>query len=476
MTAVARHLRKVAQQRVASARTDGEHLECFVKDRNQDAFAALVERHGAMVLGVCRRVLGNHHDAEDAFQATFLVLARKAAALTQRVTVGNWLYGVAYHTALKARDAVYRRRDKERQVAAVQQAPSPSEQELLAVLDQELSQLPDRYREPIVLCDLEGKTRKEAARQLGWPEGTVAGQVARGRRLLEKRLTRRGFTLAIGTLGALVAADRAAAAVPPVLVSTTIQAASAFAAGSSGTAGVISAPVSALAKGVLQAMLIAKLKSVFAAGLIVTAVAAALGCLAYGPSAAGRDAALAQAPGSQSAPAQPAFLPKENPGVDGQKDDTTAVDKAKTEVQRLMDQLKREERLQTEGLIAPATVEETRMQALTAQVKLSRAEKNTAAALERQRMLIKVHEDQVARYQRLVNAGADAVHELEEATVALAEARIREGLYTILMVRERDWARAEKLYEKAAISKADFTQTRARLDEIRDRIQVEEKR
>src|SRR5262249_51972641 len=153
----------------------------YIRRRDEAAIAALVGRHGPMVWGVCRRVLRHHHDAEDAFQATFLVLVRKAASITPREMVANWLYGVAYHTALKARATAAKRRARERQVIAMPE-PQVGEQvplnPLLLLLDQELSRLPDKYRVVILLCDLQGLTRKEAGRQLEMPEGTFAGRLA----------------------------------------------------------------------------------------------------------------------------------------------------------------------------------------------------------------------------------------------------------------------------------------------------------
>src|SRR5262249_26019760 len=157
-------------------------------------------RHGPMVLGVCRRVLDHAHDAEDAFQATFLVLARKAASIVARDTVGNWLYGVAYRTAHKARVAAARRRLKERQMSRPEALDEDVWRELRPVLDQELNRLPEKYREPVILCDLEGQTRKEAARRLGWPEGTLSGRLSRARVLLAKRLARHGLTLSGGAM------------------------------------------------------------------------------------------------------------------------------------------------------------------------------------------------------------------------------------------------------------------------------------
>src|SRR5262245_34801428 len=153
--------------------SDGQLLGQFVERRDEAAFEALVRRHGPMVWGVCQRALGHRQDAEDAFQATFLVLAKKAGSVRPRERVGNWLYGVACNTATRGRTAAGRRRARERQGADM---PEPEARrcpadDLHEVLDEELSRLPDHYRAPIVLCDLGGRTRKEAARQLGWPEG-----------------------------------------------------------------------------------------------------------------------------------------------------------------------------------------------------------------------------------------------------------------------------------------------------------------
>jgi len=149
-----------------AARTDGQLLESYLSSREEAAFAALVRRHGPMVWGVCRRVLGSHHDAEDAFQATFLVLVRKAAGVVPREMVANWLYGVAHQTALKARATTAKRRTREKQGPAMPEPPVEQQNlwdDLQPLLDQELSRLPDKYRAVIVQCDLEGKTRKEAA-------------------------------------------------------------------------------------------------------------------------------------------------------------------------------------------------------------------------------------------------------------------------------------------------------------------------
>src|SRR5262249_25927914 len=190
MNTVLQHLYRSVPPAEPERSTDAGLLEQFVARRDEAAFEALVRRHGPMVLGVCRRVLRNHHDAEDAFQATFLVLARKAASVVPREMVANWLYGVACHAARKAQTAAARRRQRERQGVAMPEPeavpPEDAWEDLQPLLDQELSRLPDRYRAAIVLCDLQGKTHKEAARQLSCPQGTLSARLSRGRALLAK--------------------------------------------------------------------------------------------------------------------------------------------------------------------------------------------------------------------------------------------------------------------------------------------------
>jgi RNA polymerase sigma factor (sigma-70 family) len=207
------------------APTDGQLLTAFLGHRDEAAFEALVRRHGPMVLGVCRRVVGHADDADDAFQATFLVLARRAASVVPREAVGNWLYGVAVRTASKARAAALRRRTRERQVADLPHPPAPAADEandLAQVIDRELSRLPDKYRLPVVLCDLEGRPRRAVARELGVPDGTLSNRLAAARRVLARRLGGRDlFAVGAGT----VLTTGATACVPPALLTTTLTAA-----------------------------------------------------------------------------------------------------------------------------------------------------------------------------------------------------------------------------------------------------------
>ncbi len=264
LNTVVQHLRRAGALGDAGGLTDGQLLERFVSRREGSALDALVRRHAAMVWGVCRRVLRDHHDAEDAFQAAFLVLVRKAASVRPRERVGSWLYGVARQTALKARATAALRRARERQAADV---PEPIAEEanragdVPAALDEELSRLPEKYRAALVLCYLEGRTRRDAARQLGVPEGTLAARVARGRALLAKRLARRGL---------IVSAGAAPACVPAAALSSTLNAARLLAAGQAG--GAVAAPVAALTEGVPKAMLLTRTRAVLAMGLVVVAL------------------------------------------------------------------------------------------------------------------------------------------------------------------------------------------------------------
>jgi RNA polymerase sigma factor (sigma-70 family) len=290
------HLRRTVLLHDGAGLTDGQLLEGFISRRDEAALGALVKRHSLMVWGVCRRVLSNYHDAEDAFQATFLVLVRKAASIASRDLLANWLYGVAHQTALKARATAAKRKRRESQVMEMLE-PAATEpafwNDLQPLLDQELSRLPDKYRIAIVLCDLEGKTRKEAARQLRVPEGTLAAQVARGRVMLAKRLARHGLAVSGGTLGAMLGQNVASACVPASVASSTIKAAWLIAAGQAVATGVISTQVAALTEGVLKSMLLSKLK-------VVVVMILAVGALGIGASALPHRTVAAEPPSSES--------------------------------------------------------------------------------------------------------------------------------------------------------------------------------
>ena len=255
---------------------DGELLERFRTGRDAAAFTCLVRRHAGMVLGVCRRVLRDPHAAEDAFQATFLVLARKADAVRPPGLLGPWLYGVAYRTALKARGREFRRRQVEREYATDRRHDSPEahapDVDLRPVLDQQLSALPEKYRLPLVLCAVQGLGKAEAAERLGLPEGTVSSRLARAREMLRDRLTRRGFVVPAAGLAAVLVPGPLRAAVPTNL--------SAGAAGAAlGT--VPAAPaVLTLTREVLSAMTLMKSKLLAAVAVAVALTGGGFGLYA----------------------------------------------------------------------------------------------------------------------------------------------------------------------------------------------------
>jgi RNA polymerase sigma-70 factor (ECF subfamily) len=258
---------------------DGELLRRYLADRNSPALEALVRRHGPMVWGVCCRVSADVHDAEDAFQATFLVFVRKASAVRPAEMIGPWLYRVATRTALKARALVTRRRAREKQVDVLPEAAAPeapASADWLPFLDHEVARLPAKYRLPVLLCELQGLSRAEAARRLELAEGTLSSRLSRARTLLRRRLSKRGVGAAVLVAVVLFPAI-APAAVPSALVETTIQAATSFAAGAA-----VATPSAVLAAAVLAGMRTARL-AVLIAGLAIVILLGGVGWLATRP-------------------------------------------------------------------------------------------------------------------------------------------------------------------------------------------------
>lgn len=258
---VLRYLRRVAGASSPGDVSDADLLARFIARRDEAAFELLLWRHGSMVLHLCRDVTRDEHAAEDAFQATFLALVRKAASIRSRESLGAWLYRVAYRVALRAR-----RGERETahvdlaEIPAARELPDEAElRELRPLLHEEVQRLPAKYRTPVVLCYLEGLTHEEAARQLGWPKGTVAGRLARAREMLRKRLTRRGVALSTALAALALAPPTASAVVPAALVQMTLKNCLLVASGAT-TAGVVSAHVLALTEGVIQSMFWHKVK------------------------------------------------------------------------------------------------------------------------------------------------------------------------------------------------------------------------
>src|SRR5262245_24028447 len=226
LSTVVRHLHWLAADAPTGDPTDAQLLERFAAQREDAAFTALVRRHGPMVLAVCRRVLGNHADAEDAFQATFLVLVRRAGSIRRREVLSGWLHAVALRVAMRARSRTYTRRRHERRVPDMPRKDflaAVAWRDLQPVLDEEVQGLPETCRDAFVLCYLEGKTYEETARQLGCRPGAISRRLARARELLRVRLTRRGLALPAGVLTAALSQQTAPAAVPAALLISTVK-------------------------------------------------------------------------------------------------------------------------------------------------------------------------------------------------------------------------------------------------------------
>jgi RNA polymerase sigma factor (sigma-70 family) len=319
------HLRKLVMAQCPSQQTDRQLLQQFIADADEPAFAGLVQRHGAMVLGVCRSVLRHQQDAEDALQATFLVLARKASSIRKQQSVGSWLHGVAYRLALKAKAQVGKRRAQETP------APEPvtastvddlSVRELQAILHEELQRLPEKYRTPLLLCYWEGKTRDEAAEQLGWAKGTFKEKLERARNLLRSRLTRRGLVPSAALFTALLAQNAVQAVISSSLIEATTRAALAFAAGKTASVG-LSATVTALAAGAIRTMQITQWATMALIVIFLGTLGSGIGFLA-----------TRQADAQSQAVAKGQLKQKEEPGKDGQPK-TEANDIAQEELRKL---------------------------------------------------------------------------------------------------------------------------------------------
>jgi RNA polymerase sigma factor (sigma-70 family) len=333
--ALSDHLEVLFGAGTCAGLTDGELVERFRSGRDKGgerAFEALVTRHGPMVLGVCRGILGDPADVHDAFQATFLVLARRAGAIRKKDSVGSWLYGVAVRVAARARVSSIRRRIHDRRtieaagtVATVEtdasSAPSIERDDGAAIVHQEVDRLPEKYRAPIVLCYLEGLTHDEAAARLSWPVGTVRSRLSRARDRLRSRLTRRGVTVpsTLGPLSAWLTGDQAGSTAVATAVSalsaqlstSLARSATYFAIGQTSTAGSSSAISMALAQGVLTTMMLKKLA-------IVGCVFLSFGMVSMGGGALLVRASRVQGPGrvpaaTQAQPTKPAVADAPKP-------------------------------------------------------------------------------------------------------------------------------------------------------------------
>jgi RNA polymerase sigma factor (sigma-70 family) len=271
-----RYIKELAVGRAGQHKTDRQLLDDFTSSGDERAFAGLVERHGAMVLRVCRRVLQHEQDAEDAFQATFLVLARHPESIRRREALASWLYGVAYRTAMKAKRGTARRRSQEARLRDRTPATAPSQtwDDVQVVLDEEIQRLPELFREAFVLCVLHGKTVPAAAADLGIKEGTLSWRLARARQRLRQRLGRRGIQLSAVVAALSLLPGAGEAAVPAALACSTIRFGLLVAAGGP-AAGVIPSHIAALAAGVTRAMFLTNTKIATAVLLAISVLTSA---------------------------------------------------------------------------------------------------------------------------------------------------------------------------------------------------------
>jgi RNA polymerase sigma factor (sigma-70 family) len=301
-------LNRLADHNGTAHLSDRQLLDCYVQQQDDAAFAALVQRHGGLVWGVCKRVLPNRADAEDVFQAAFLVLVQKAPSLTRIRSLGSWLYKVTYHIALRCRARIATRCQYEplcpSPVAEPDAGAIVADRELEQLIDAALQELPAKHRTPLILCYLEGKTNAEAARQLGWPLGTMSGRLAQARELLRRRLARRGVTLSVAGLSLLAARSQ----VPPALAEQTVKAAGLLTIGEAAGRAALSGEVASLLQGTLHAMMLKKLRLLALVLLAVGLLSSAAGIGLYS-SAGAQPPAAEQAPAAKSAEPSAAAAP-----------------------------------------------------------------------------------------------------------------------------------------------------------------------
>jgi RNA polymerase sigma factor (sigma-70 family) len=308
-----RHLTSGTGGSALAESSDGQLLERFVTHKEEAAFASLLCRHGPMVLSVCRRALANEQDSEDVFQATFLLLARKAGSIRRRDSVGSWLHGVAHRLAVQCRRQETRRRTRENQAglkrAAAVSAPEAWE-ELRALLDEAIAELPEKYRSALVLCYLEDHTHEEAARRLGCRLTTLRSRVARGRERLRATLVRRGLTLSGAAFLAALVTSAAQAALLPSLRMRTLAAALQFAKGETAASSLVSASTAALVEGGVRAMFFSKVKILLVLLLAAGLALGGAGVLAHQILNAKNPAEPPQSGNERAATPQPENKPK----------------------------------------------------------------------------------------------------------------------------------------------------------------------
>jgi RNA polymerase sigma factor (sigma-70 family) len=422
---VVRQLRHVVSPAAPPTGTDAELVRAFAARRDPAAFEQIVRRHGPMVLGVCRRVLRDSADADDAFQATFLVLVRKARSLRQPERLAGWLHQVAHRTSRKLRTARATRHGREGELFDVPAGESPAEfvwRELRPIFDEELNRLPDKLRLPAVLCFLEGRSKGEAARALGWPEGTLSGRLHRAREKLRTRLAARGLTLSAGALAVALFDGVGAAAVPASLISCTISLA---------TAGGTGLPVAvALADGVVQTMFVTKVKAITAAVLVAGMIGAGTGVVLVPGSGSGE--VVAGDP-ERKPPKDPPATPKEAKAPDAPKKSggNSIEDRERAllqgELKILKDRLEYERQMVRKGFMTQEQVRKTELE--IAHVELDLAKRDAPKAPDPRQALF---DEAIRKMEEIVSKTGDGVRrgivpqqELLNAEVALINMKLK---------------------------------------------------
>jgi RNA polymerase sigma factor (sigma-70 family) len=421
-------------------------LERFVVERDEAAFEAIVCRHGPMVVGVCQRLLGDSHDVEDAFQATFLVFVRKAREVRSGRLLGPWLYGVAHRVAIRARANAARQGKLRDLRAASEPAVSPHDsverRDLAAVLDDEVSRLPERYRRAVVLCDFQGLTQEEAARRLGSPIGTVKSRLARAHDRLRSRLARRGLALTAGALAGSLSSRTAVASIPSSLVQATVRLSRPIRDGAGWMVGSVSPSVALLMKGTLVTMFSTKLLKVAAAGLLAAgflAVGAALFSqsvtagqrgLVQAESGARTETRELEAPGPR-VQRTPDELPPRQPGTDSPRPPSGRLREIAVRLRSALRTLAYREKLARTKIISQEEVEGAKadVDILMAQLETQRDE--LIETLERLKAQI-----DVMRAEELVESARklQSMNELERRKGSVAaqdEVKVRDGLLRV---------------------------------------------
>jgi RNA polymerase sigma factor (sigma-70 family) len=437
LQALIQYVRQAANPSPAVHRTDAELLEQFVRHADDSAFAALVQRHGRLVLAVCRRVLPHAEDVEDAFQATFLILVRRAGTIVKRKSVSSWLFGVARRVSFRARAAGQRRRVVESQVTP---RPGPDAlgeviwRDLSSILDEEVQRLPGRCRESFILCQLQGRTNAEAARILGCPHGTVLSRLSRARRLLETRLARRGLTLSGVLLAAGVIGGAATAGVPASLAAATTRAArQMITAGRGSAASVLSEPAITLMEGVLRTMWITRLTVVGVMVLAAALLTGGAGLLLY-PAQADEGS---EGPRERPHQARPAQRP-EPKAQEQDEGRARTLDQAHKEVAVLEREFQVREQRWTDEMI------EARKRLVAQEEQFRELEQEIAARKERQRSEIKVLEERLHQLRTMllqikqVSKEGDAAIKKTKAELRDVEERVKDRLQEQWELRRTD--------------------------------------